>query len=488
MPSAPHFRLPALLVGLFILALGYGSASASPDSRPWLDLLKQQRFEALESELQTIQATFNEGQCAECSANAPYVDFATSDLLIGQRIDEWMTALPNSVAAHLARGRYLNHIAWLARGAGTASETRPEQFAEMQRLQTAAVQDLLWVIEHEPKSPLAFADLIYISTAQRGEVAAAQIYDKALETNPDSPAIYRARVWSLSPWWQGVLPWPEAMARQRAYIADLQQRYAGRSGFEWLDGYADYMEAEAYWRNGDMEAAVVGYTRALSIREQATYLLARAHVYSHIGKFELADADRKRALEISPDNDDALLEVGKLNSWRCRKAISDGVDSTDICQRALAQLDAAVSADPLEPNRLLDRALLLVSVGRAEDARNDAANADVYGKYSAWTQNMMASILSSFDKAAAKLAFQKAVALAPENPYWIERYLTFLAQAGDCDFLTLQTTYRKLCSQTDQCQLIGDLDGVTESFQQTRRQTCAGESWSQPETSLAMPD
>lgn len=479
-------RLSALLIGIFLVTSGACSARAG--EQPWLDLLKQQKFEALEVELQKLQTTFVEGECAECLANAPYVKFATSDPLIGQRLDEWVAAHPDSAPAHLARGRYLNHIAWLARGTGTTSQTRPEQFAEMERLQTAAVQDLLWTVQHEPRSPLAFADLIYISTAQRGEIAAAQIYDSALQANPDSPAIYRARVWSLSPWWQGVLPWSEAMARQRTYIADLQQKYSGRPGFEWLDGYADYMEAEAYLRTGDMDAAIASYTRALSARERTPYLLARAEAYANLKKLELRDADMKRALELSPDDEDALFENGRLNSRICRKAHSDGTDATGVCKAAIEQLNAAVAADPLAPKPLLYRGLLLAAVGQHEDARRDLHNADVYGKFDAWTQDMMASIYRIFDHDAAKVAFQNAIALGPNDPYWVEHYLLFLAQTADCDFLKVQASYRERCAQSTRCQMVADLDDMAESFQQTRRQSCAGKDWQQPETSLAMPE
>jgi Tfp pilus assembly protein PilF len=452
-----------------------------------MELLRQQMFEALEEELHNLQATFAEGKCAECAANAPYVDFATSDPLVGQRIDEWVKARPDSVPAHLARGRYLNHIAWLARGAGFASETRPEQFAEMAQLQTAAVKDLLWVVQHEPKSPLAYADLIYIATAQRGEVAAAQIYDDALQANPDSPAIYRARVWSLSPWWQGVLPWRQAMASQKQYIVELQQKYEGKPGFEWLKGYDDYMEAEAHWRNGDMDAAVSSYGRALSSSERAVYLLARAHAFEHLRKLDLADADRKRAMELDPSDGDAQFENGKLNSWRCQTA-GAGVDSSAQCNEATAELDAAVASDPLDPKFLLYRASHLANIGRTDDARRDIENAEVYGKYDLWARDMIAAVLAIFDKPAAKLAFQKMIALSPDDPTSFEGYLAFLKDTGDCDFLAVQADYRKLCGQNGQCRLIRDLDGMIEEFQQSRRQTCANKSWSEPASAMAMPE
>jgi hypothetical protein len=282
MAGIVRFRLVIFLAALLLLTGSIGTANAGTKREQWLILLEQRQFDKLESELQKLQADYNGGGCWECEANAPYFSFATSDPLVGQRLDEWVTQHPNSVPAHFARGRYLNHIAWMARGSGTVSETSHEQFAEMQRLQTAAVQDLLWVVEHEPKSPLAYADLIYIATAQSGEIAAAAIYERALQVNPDSPAVYRARVWSLSPWWQNLLSNSDAKLRQRAYILDLQHKYGGKSGFAWLDGYADYMEAETDWRNGDTQDAIIAYGRALLTREDVIYLLARAHAYEHI--------------------------------------------------------------------------------------------------------------------------------------------------------------------------------------------------------------
>jgi hypothetical protein len=101
---------------------------------------------------------------------------------------------------------------------------------------------------------------------------------------------------------------------------------------------------------------------------------------------------------------------------------------------------------------------------------------------------MMAAVLAMFDKPAAKLAFRKAIALSPDDPARFEGYLAFLKDTGDCDFLTAQADYRKLCGQNGQCRLIGDLDGMIEEFQQSRRQTCANKSWSEPTSSMAMPE
>jgi tetratricopeptide (TPR) repeat protein len=459
--------------------------SLPADRTVWRDLLKQRQFDQLEDKLAALQADVEAGKCSECAATGPYYEFSTSDPLIGDRLDEWIRMRPESLPAHIARGMYRNHVSGLARGGAYAAQTRPERLAEMTRLHKAAVEDLAWVVQRNPKASLAYAQLIYIVTAHGGDTAAAKIYAEAIAHNPDSPVIYRARAWSLAPWWQGVLPRAVALYRLKAYVADLEKRFGDRSGFGWLAGYADYMEAETRARADDLGGAISYYSKAIATHERASYLLGRGDIYRRKKLNDLMQADLERALQISPENEDALFENGKLHRWLCW----DQKPDHPVCQQATEELDKAVAQDPLNPEYLTYRAEHLLKVGRADDARHDLEQARTYGDFDPWLQYMAATILKSIDKEAAKMAFKRSVALDPDFPGYQEDYLRFLITAGDCEFYEAFKIYKRMCEREKSCgRLTEPPDEEVKLFQEKRGWACAVETWHEPRATLVLPD
>jgi tetratricopeptide (TPR) repeat protein len=509
---------PAYLVMIGLLAIGAGWVLASPKSlsqeaspaaraKPspttsvpspvanqtaWRELLKQRQFDELDQRLTALQADVEAGKCQECAATGPYYEFSTSDPIIGDRLDEWVKARPESLPAHIARGMYRNHVSGLARGVAYAAKTHSERFAEMTRLHKAAVEDLYWVVRRNPKASLAYAQLIYIATAQGGDTAAAKVYAEAIAHNPDSPVIYRARAWSLAPWWQGVLPRAAALKRLKAYIADLEQRFGDRTSFAWLAGYADYMEAETRARTGDYDGAISYYTKALAAAERASYLVGRADAYYRkygYDRLEAQQADLERALEIAPKYADALHDMGQLKIHLCRHAKAAKATNLAVCQEATDVLDRAVNEDPLDPSYLSWRAMQLALVGRSEDARRDLDQARIYGEYDPFLQSLAGDVLAGCDHASAKEAYQRAVALTPDDSRYLKDYLQFLMVSGDCAFFEALSSYTRVCEKDKSCRPVTNPPKEELKFFQERRgRSCAVETWHEPRASLVLPD
>jgi tetratricopeptide (TPR) repeat protein len=510
---------PAYLVLTGLLAIGAGclgwvlaspkpsspeashTASVEPSSAQsqlaaprtaWRELLKQRQFDQLEDKLAALQADVEAGKCSECAATGPYCEFSTSDRIIGDRLDEWIKARPESLPAHIARGMYRKHVAMVARGAAYAAATHASRFAEMARLQKGAVEDLDWAVQRSPKASLAYSQLIEIATTQGGEREAAKIYTEAIAHNPESGVIYQSRAWSLAPWWQGVLPSAVALRRLKAYIADLEQRFGGRPGFGWLAGYADYMEAETRARAEDYEGAIAYYTKAIAVGERPSYLVARADAYYRkygYDRLEEQQADLERALEIAPRNDDALFDMGQLRRARCQQGKDAKATDLSVCQQVLEMFDRAVNEDPLHPTYLTWRAIELSRLGRSEDARRDLEQAWVYGKYDPSLQSTAGDVLRDLDKEAAKSAYLRSVAAAPDVPRYLEHYLQFLIGTGDCDFYEAYKTYASLCQQEKSCTMIASPPyDLVSHFEQMRGRSCAVEAWREPRDSLVLPD
>ncbi|MGE3230576.1 MAG: DUF4034 domain-containing protein [Hyphomicrobium sp.] len=469
----------------FVFALAPANASDAP---AWLELLAQRDYDRIEDGLNQLRLEPDADGCASCAAMAPYYAFANSDPVIGQRLDDWVAARPDSVPARLARGLYLDHLSWLARGDASAHETHARQWEAMYRLQEAAIGDLSWAIAHDRALSPAYVALMKIRAAQGNEGAVAELYGQGLDANPDSPDLYEARIWSLSPWWQSRLPWRQAIERQLAFVAELTQRRAGQAGFEWLEGYADFLKAEFFARDEYFVGAIAAYGSALQARERTAYLLERAAAYRSTGQYALARADIERAFAINPASKPVLYKMADLRADDCRKARREEIDSDRICEEATSLLDKVVARDPLNPDYLLRRATHLSESGRFEDARRDAESAEIYGQFDCSVQARIGRIYEDFDPPAAKLAYQSAITLSPTDPVHFDQYLGFLRRTEDCEYLDLLEPYRAVCEQTGKCRSPVDTRALAREFQSARRRSCAAETWQEPDASLAMPE
>jgi Tfp pilus assembly protein PilF len=283
-----------------------------------------------------------------------------------------------------------------------------------------------------------------------------------------------------------------ARYRLKFYIAYLDLRFGGRPGFGWLDGYADYMEGETRARTGDTDGAIAYYTEAIAAAEYPSYLIARAGAYSRkygYDRLEEQQADLARALEIAPRNDGALFEMGRLKIELCRQAKAAKSSDLAACQEATDALDRAVNEDPLDPTHLTWRALQFAEAGRAEDARHDLEQARVYGEYDPFLQSLAGDVLAPFDHVAAKEAYQRAVALTPDESKYLGNYLRFLMRTGDCDFFEAYGSYKRMCENDESCgQMTNPPDAELQFFQEHRGRSCAVEIWHEPRTSLILPD
>lgn len=103
--------------------------------------------------------------------------------------------------------------------------------------------------------------------------------------------------------------------------------------------------------------AVAALTRALELEPGNTYSLARrAEAYERLGEFDDALADYATILQRSPDNAGALYAKARIFVWQGDAA------------HARTAIDAFSPADGTDPNRLLERALMLRDLGQ-----NDAS-------------------------------------------------------------------------------------------------------------------
>ena len=67
-------------------------------------LLRDEDYETLDAELTALQSAFEEGRLPEAEVEMAFAAFENSDPVFEQRFDDWVAAMPRSLAAEGARG------------------------------------------------------------------------------------------------------------------------------------------------------------------------------------------------------------------------------------------------------------------------------------------------------------------------------------------------------------------------------------------------
>ena len=108
------------------------------------------------------------------------------------------------------------------------------------------------------------------------------------------------------------------------------------------------------------------------------------HVALEADRLELAERRFRAALSLTPRYGEARLGLGVTLARRAR-AEGDQASSRGLLLQAIAQLAAVDESDPFHLPALYDRVLLLLDVGRADEARRLARHYEELEPTSAWT-------------------------------------------------------------------------------------------------------
>src|SRR5207253_1407524 len=101
------------------------------DKRQVLALLNHGEYKALDDLLAGYQESSEREIGTEANLDAAVDAFGSSNGWIQSRIDQWLTALPHSYLAHLAKAEYYEQTGWRARGRKFATQTSKREFRGM---------------------------------------------------------------------------------------------------------------------------------------------------------------------------------------------------------------------------------------------------------------------------------------------------------------------------------------------------------------------
>ena len=430
----------AALVAALTLAAGLAVAPPAvalnpPDSTMLVEMLHSGKITRLERHLNAYQSAFERGQISDRMVTSAFNSFMTTAPEMVEILTVWVEKMPDSYAAHAARGYYYLDLGWIARGSAFANETPDDRFRTMNDFFGLAVADLETAIMLRPRLTIAYAGLISIARA-RGDIAhTGFLAETAVEQVPHSFAVRIERLDSLVPWWNGGRGTEAALAEIAEYLAEIEVDSRRHPVLKPLLGYADFVSGQMLYRADLNDDAGTYFERALTFGEFWRYHLALGNVFRANGQYLFAMQSFDAAERLLPGNFDIVVARG----WTYNRMGN--------YEQAIKQWDRALALAPMEPDVLRAKGRALGRLGRYEAAREAYDKAAFYGAYNAVIRGERGHLLLNElgDEQAALADLRAATDLEPETPrYWFD-YGVALTLTNSCDAAAALATFLKRC-------------------------------------------
>lgn len=340
LPSMQHpHPTPALRTSLIVAAFLLGACAARAPTMPdealaaplrmptvaaIRDLLAKERYRELETLLERYRlAAAKDTVEWETPLVRAYAAFDAPDSKLLAQVDGWLEYNSRSYQAHAARAYCLLALGHDARGSGWAEDTKPEQFALMQRFLASARKAVTQSIKLQ-KDNLAI-HLLNVRLAKfEGREPFFVVADQAMDAHPASHSIRVATISGLQPRWYGD---EDDYSRIDAFVRLSQREKALNPRFKNLLGYTAWARGNdlASNKKKNYEEAIDQYTAALGAGEEPEFLDGRFRAAAAARRYDLAIRDARRLEEIEPwrkdDPEERPLEtvLGSARYWAAAK-------------------------------------------------------------------------------------------------------------------------------------------------------------------------
>jgi tetratricopeptide (TPR) repeat protein len=277
---------------------GFGWPRVTADRLALLGLLRERRFEELDSALDSFYAKFLQDFRYENLVLDAYKTFEVADPALEEPLTAWIEQRPESVNARLSRASFYTAMAWHRRGARYRKDTSEQQFAGMELYFERGKRDIQAALRLNGKHFVAFDLVVDAAGAKGDDEAREQAANQMLQIGPKSFEAHLVQF--VAPRWGG------------SYLESLRlaveaQKLAGDNPLlKVLQGYVAWDQGRGAAEQEDYTTAIRLYDQALAYGDYWMYLYHRGRAYYWSKSYPKALADFDRALAQRPQSVDTL--------------------------------------------------------------------------------------------------------------------------------------------------------------------------------------
>jgi tetratricopeptide (TPR) repeat protein len=253
-------------------------------------------------------------------------------------LTEWVNKKPKSAAARLARASFYRASGWNARGTSYARKTTSERFQRMEYFFQRCADDLAAAHRLEPKSIVAYRQMIDLATTQSDRDSARALIKEAIALQPHSFLVRATYMHSLLPRWGGSYAAMAQFAAESAPYATRNPRIKA------LAGFADWDKGRLSETAGNKGDAIEAYERALAFGDFWQFRFQRGAYNSRADLNEEALEDFNSALSQFPQNDEILSARATVQYELGRHAFGEA--KAAYYSQAFRDIALAATLDP----------------------------------------------------------------------------------------------------------------------------------------------
>jgi tetratricopeptide (TPR) repeat protein len=255
------FQLKTFAAAALWVTLGAIAAMQSPIAAPSdaSGMLRQGKFQQLDSEFSAVQLRFERGEIPGDEARNAFRAFYPTDPDLEAEYDQWVTAYPKSYVARLARAIYYKKRGLEERGGKYLAETSLTQIDKMNSSLGKAIKDFGDSISMNPKPFLSYLHMLDIGRQYVPASYSRVLYDHAVALDPTSIAVRQKYLLALSTKWGGSL---ESMQK---FLEECRAAKLPAVQFHPLESMVYENEGWERENDGDHAAAEVAYRKAINL-------------------------------------------------------------------------------------------------------------------------------------------------------------------------------------------------------------------------------
>ena len=189
----------------------FSEAEMTAERRQIWNLLRERQFDKLDAELLDRQQRYEHGTYTEEHLVNAFSTFDSSSNSIRPFLEEWLRTHKDSYAAHVAMGSHQVAVAMELRGHKIGGETSDDQFKEMIAWMRKAESTLTESFSLTAKPIMTYVLALQVERYMGTRDSIDELYQRALEVDPNSAYARRYYLWGIDPRWLGE---PDDLAKE----------------------------------------------------------------------------------------------------------------------------------------------------------------------------------------------------------------------------------------------------------------------------------